>query len=171
MKPVITGFRQPRPTVRREVEDAGTSDDRGVNTTTTDTFNAGRPHRSGPIRAIARPFGPIATRVAGTRWFPLWAIIRHTGRTSGKSYATPVVALPTADGFMIPLPFGDATQWAKNLFAAGGGSIRFAGREYQIIEPTIIDREEGEEHLPAAFRLISRRIGLRQYVLVAKTSS
>jgi deazaflavin-dependent oxidoreductase (nitroreductase family) len=141
-----------------------------MNTTTTDAFTAGRPHRSGPIRAIARPFGPIATRVAGTRWFPLWAIVRHTGRTSGKPYSTPVVALPTADGFMIPLPFGDATQWAKNLFAARGGSIRYAGHEYRIVEPKIIDRVEGEEHLPAAFRLISGRLGLRQYVLVAKVS-
>jgi deazaflavin-dependent oxidoreductase (nitroreductase family) len=138
-----------------------------MNTTSTD-FVAGRPRRSGPIRAIARPFGPIATRVAGTRLFPLWAILRHSGRTSGKAYATPVVALHTPDGFLIPLPFGDATQWARNLFAAGGGSIRFAGREYQIVEPQIVDRDAAAAYLPLPFRFIAGRLGLRQFVTVRR---
>jgi deazaflavin-dependent oxidoreductase (nitroreductase family) len=141
-----------------------------MNTTSTD-FLAGRPHRSGPIRRLARPFAPVASRIAGTRWFPLWAILRHTGRTSGTAYATPVVALHTPDGFMIPLPFGDATQWAKNLFAAGGGSIRSAGRDHQVIDPQIIDRDEAAAYLPLPLRVIAGRLGLRQYVLVTTSPS
>ena len=133
-------------------------------------FVAGRPRRSAPIRAIAKPFGPIARRMAGTRVFPLWGIVRHTGRTSGKIYATPVVVRPTADGFLIPLPFGDATQWAKNLFA-GGGSIRFAGREYPVDEPRIIDLETAAAHLPLPIRFASSRLGLRHWVIVRKISS
>lgn len=135
-----------------------------------DVIVAGRPHRSGPIRRLVRPFGPIAMPLAGTRWFPLWAILRHTGRTSGKAYATPIVARATPDGFIIPLPFGDATQWAKNLFAAGGGSIRFAGREHQIVEPRIVDREVAAAHLPPLLRFLSGRLGLRQWVLVQRAS-
>lgn len=140
-----------------------------MNTTSPD-FVAGRPRRSLPIRAIARPFGPIANRFAGTRVFPLWAIVRHTGRTSGKAYATPVVARPTPDGFIIPLPFGDATQWAKNLFAAGGGSIRFAGREHQVAEPRIMDLEEAAPHLAPPIRFVARRLGLRHWVIVRRVS-
>src|SRR6266481_7817385 len=132
---------------------------------------AGRPRRSAPIRAIAKPFGPIARRMAGTRVFPLWGIVRHTGRTSGKIYATPVVVRPTADGFLIPLPFGDATQWAKNLFAAGGGSIRFAGREYRVDDPRILDLDVASAHLPPPIRFASRRLGLRSWVIVRKVSS
>jgi deazaflavin-dependent oxidoreductase (nitroreductase family) len=134
--------------------------------TTSPAFAADRPRRSLPIRAIARPFGPIANRVAGTRIFPLWGIVRHTGRTSGKPYATPVVARPTPDGFVIPLPFGDATQWAKNLFAASGGSIRYGGREIRIVEPEIIDLEVVGAHLPLPLRFASRRLGIRQWVHV-----
>jgi len=134
-------------------------------------FVAGRPRRSLPIRALARPFGPIANRIAGTRVFPFWGIVRHTGRTSGTAYATPVVARPTRDGFLIPLPFGDATQWAKNLFAAGGGSIRFAGREHQVVEPRIIDLETASAHLPLPIRFASRRLGLRHWVTVRRVSS
>jgi len=139
--------------------------------TTSPHFVAGRPRRSLPIRALARPFGPIANRIAGTRVFPFWGIVRHTGRTSGTAYATPVVARPTRDGFLIPLPFGDATQWAKNLFAAGGGSIRFAGREHQVVEPRIIDLETASAHLPLPIRFASRRLGLRHWVTVRRVSS
>jgi deazaflavin-dependent oxidoreductase (nitroreductase family) len=146
-----------------------------MNTSAPDTaspaFVAGRPRRSAPIRAIAKPFGPIANRFAGTRIFPLWAIVRHTGRTSGKPYNTPVVARPTPDGFLIPLPFGDATQWAKNLFAAGGGSIRFAGREHQIREPRIMSLDEASVHLALPVRFSSRRLGIIQWVSVRKVGS
>ena len=134
--------------------------------TTSSDFVAGRPRRSGPFRAIARSFGPIANRFAGRRWFPLWVVLHHTGRTSGTPYATTVVALGTPDGFMIPLPFGDATQWAKNLFAAGGGSLRSHGREYAIVEPRIVDREAAAAPLPFPLRLLAGRLGLREYVMV-----
>lgn len=138
-----------------------------MNTTSPD-FVVGRPVRSGPIRQIARLFGPVAKPVAGTRVFPLWAILRHTGRTSGKAYSTPIVALHAPDGFLIPLPFGDATQWAKNLLAAGGGSLRSAGREYRIVEPRIIDSEAAASYLPAFIRFAAGRLGLRHWVLVRK---
>jgi len=134
------------------------------------TFDAGRPRFSGPVRALARPFGPIAQRMAGSRWFPLWAILRHTGRTSGTAYSTPIVALHTADGFIIPLPFGDATQWAKNLFAAGRGSIRSAGQEHEIGDPRLVEGEEAAAHLPAIIRFVSGRLGLRHFVLVRTIS-
>jgi len=129
-------------------------------------FHAGRPRRSLPARWLARTVEPVARHLAGTRWFPLWATLYHTGRTSGRAYATPVVARRTPDGFLIPLPFGDATQWARNLFAAGGGSLQFAGRRYTIVDPRIVDLETAAAHLSRPLRFITGRIGLRQYVIV-----
>lgn len=138
--------------------------------TTPESFDAGRPRVSGPIRRLSRPLAPLAVPLAGTRWFPLYAVLRHTGRTSGRAYSTPVVARPTPDGFMIPLPFGNATQWAKNLFVAGGGSIRYAGREYQISEPRVVGLDVAGAHLHAVLRFTARKLGLRQYILVRRTS-
>jgi deazaflavin-dependent oxidoreductase (nitroreductase family) len=130
------------------------------------TFEAGPPRISGPIRRLARRLGPIARPMAGRGWLPLYAVLHHIGRTSGKTYATPVVALRTPDGFIVPLPFGDATHWARNLFAAGGGSLTWAGHEYRIGEPRVIDRVEAGGRLPLLVRFLSARMGLRQFVLV-----
>jgi deazaflavin-dependent oxidoreductase (nitroreductase family) len=120
---------------------------------------------------MTRPIGPIARRLAGRRILPLYVNLHHVGRTSGKPYVTTVVALGAPDGFVIPLPFGDATQWAKNLVAAGGGSIRHAGRDVQVIDPRLIDREEAAAVLPGWVRFASGRIGLRQFVRVRRVSN
>ncbi len=98
-------------------------------------FDAGRPRLSRPIRWLTRVVEPIASPLAGTRWFPLWAILGHTGRTSGKAYSTPIVALRTGEGFIIPLPFGDAalragprgqSNWSMPATAPFGNSLQKA---------------------------------------------
>lgn len=137
-------------------------------TTQPSALRAGPPRFSRPIRRLAGPIAPVARLVAGRRWFPFYAILRHTGRTSGTAYATPVAALRTPDGFMIPLPFGDATQWAKNLAAANGGGLRFAGHEYGIAEPRIVDQGVAAAHLSTLLRVIAGALGLRNYVLVRR---
>ena len=78
------------------------------------------------------------------------------------------MALRTRDGFFVPLPFGDATQWAKNLFAAGGGVVKYAGREYRVTEPQVVEREAIADRLPKLVRFASRRIGLRQFIEVRR---
>jgi deazaflavin-dependent oxidoreductase (nitroreductase family) len=97
--------------------------------TTASTEPAGtRRPRTNPLRALSLLIEPIARPLAGSRWLPLWAVLQHTGRTSGKAYRTPVVTFRTDRGFVIPLPFSDQTQWAKNLLASGTGSLRWKGR-------------------------------------------
>jgi deazaflavin-dependent oxidoreductase (nitroreductase family) len=78
---------------------------------------------------------------AGSRVFPLWAILEHQGRRSGRSFRTPVVAGRTDDGFYIPMPFGPETDWTRNAIAAGGAAIRWKGRRYELTNPEIVDAE------------------------------
>lgn len=123
------------------------------------------------MRRLAIRFGPMARPLAGTRWFPLWAVLGHVGRRSGTPYETPIVARPTRDGFLIPLPFGDATQWAQNLLAAGGGTLRHAGRQVAIDRPEIVSLDEAGTALSAPIRFASRRFGIRRYVRVRRVTA
>jgi deazaflavin-dependent oxidoreductase (nitroreductase family) len=98
--------------------------------------------------AAARRFNQVAVKAAGTRFFPLWAAVAHRGRTSGRTYTTPVaIAASTPDAVYIALPWGPGTDWVRNLQAAGGGTVRWKGASYAATEPTVVG---GEEPLAAA---------------------
>jgi hypothetical protein len=120
----------------------------------------------GLMRGLAVRTAGLSRRVAGTRWFPLWGVLRHIGRKSGTTYAIPVVALPTRGGFLIPLPFGDQTQWLKNLQAADHAGLRHAGCEYVIERPEVLDLETAGRDLPGWVRFASGRVGIDQFVRV-----
>ena len=82
--------------------------------------------------ALARP-------LSGRRWFPLWAVLHHRGRRSGTEYATRLVARRIRDGFIIPIPFGEGTQWVRNVLAAGGATLRWRGADHRLVDPEVVD--------------------------------
>ena len=110
--------------------------------------------------------GGIGRPLAGKRWLPLYGLLRHVGRTSGKAYEVPIVALPFAGGFMIPLPFGDKTQWLKNLQAADQAGLRHAGHDYVIDRPEVVDLKTAGPDLPRWVRVAAGWVGIHQFVRV-----
>lgn len=65
------------------------------------------------------------------------SIIRHTGRTSGKAYETPVVPFPLGDGFVIALPYGTRPDWLKNVLAAGRAELVHEGETVAVDSPVV----------------------------------
>jgi deazaflavin-dependent oxidoreductase (nitroreductase family) len=133
--------------------------------------SAAATQRRSPMHRLSIRFGSISRALAGTRWFPLWAVLGHTGRTSGTPYQTPIVALRRSDGYLIPMPFGESTQWAKNVLAAGGGRLRQSGRTVGLDQPVVIPLEVADASLPAIIRFLSRRFGIRQYMHVRRVDA
>ena len=112
----------------------------------------------------------VGRRIAGTRWLPLWGVLRHVGRRSGSAYEIPVVALPTSGGFLIPLPFGDQTQWLKNIQAADHASVRHAGHDYVVDHPEVVDIKTAGPDLPGWVRFAARRVGIGRFVRVRRVN-
>jgi len=90
--------------------------------------------------------------LAGKRWNPIFSIVRHTGRRSGRTYETPVAARRVEHGFVLALAFGSGAQWYRNLIAARGGVIRWRDAEYPIGTPEPI----GVHEALAAFNAVQR---------------
>jgi deazaflavin-dependent oxidoreductase (nitroreductase family) len=113
----------------------------------------------GPPRRLANATAPVARALAGRRWVPLWALIRHRGRRSGTAYETPIAVVPTADAsiVMIGLPWGAKTNWARNVVAAGGASLRWKGRDVELRHPRIVDGAAAERLAKAPFRPVLKR--------------
>ena len=102
--------------------------------------HAAPPRFGGIFWRLARSTNGLMIRFAGHRWNPVFSVVEHVGRRSGRRYAAPVAARRTADGFVISLAFGAQVDWHRNLVAAGGGTIRWRGRAYPVGAPARIDR-------------------------------
>ena len=115
--------------------------------------DADRPPRFGGLFwRLARPTSRLTMPLAGKRWYPIFAVIEHRGRRSGRVYSTPVAARRTPGGFIVSLAFGAQVDWYRNIRAAGGGTIHWRGVAYPVGAPGPVTAGEG---MPA-FNLVQR---------------
>lgn len=119
------------------------------------------------VRAFnKRVLNPVMLRMAGRRhWYA--AVLRHTGRCSGESYATPVVAERTEDGFIIPLPYGTKVDWLQNMLAAGHATIETKGDSHEVVNPAIIDDAAALPRVSPRRGRVWRFFGIRHCVQVS----
>jgi deazaflavin-dependent oxidoreductase (nitroreductase family) len=98
-------------------------------------------------------FNPFTRRLARCPSGP-FAIVRHVGRRSGKTYETPIMVQPAEDGFVIELTYGPQVDWYQNVLAAGGCTVLWHAKEYTIdgVEP--LDAETGRTAFPLPERLV-----------------
>ena len=120
-----------------------------------------RPGRS-PLLSAARPLNRLVLVLAGTRFLPLYGVITHRGRRSGKVFRTPVVVRPTTDGFVVPMPWGERTDWYRNVRAAGECVIRWKDRDYPVVEPEVISDATAVPGFSALQRALMTRFEIRQ---------
>ena len=126
----------------------------------------------GPLTKV---LNPVMVKLAGRRHVMMAAQIRHVGRRSGRTYVTPAGARLTGDTFVIPLTFGNSSDWSRNVRAVGGCEIRLDGTEYRAVQPELADRDQAAPVVRAAFgpveRAMFRMLGIRQYLLLHRAGS
>jgi deazaflavin-dependent oxidoreductase (nitroreductase family) len=112
-----------------------------------------------------RLLNPVMLRFAGQRhWYA--AVLEHTGRHTGRAYKTPVVAEPTDNGFVIPLPYGERVDWLRNVLAVGHATITAKDTRYTVDQPQVVDRAVAEPLLPPRLRRSFRLYGIDRFLLV-----
>ena len=132
---------------------------------TTKYETSARRHESkDAVRAFnKRVLNPLMMLVAGRRyWYA--GVIHHTGRRSGRAYATPVVADRVEGGFIVPLPYGTGVDWLRNVQAAGAATLQVRGVRYEVVKPEIIDAAAAFPRVPAKHARIWRRMGIEHYL-------
>ena len=126
---------------------------------------ATRPRRADPVLLrVVRFVGRLTRPLAGRRFFPLWAVLHHRGRRSGREYAVPVGVRVTADGYFIALPFGERTQWVHNVVAAGGCTLRWRGEDLVMADPTIVGNDKAASAFPLVQGWMMRAAGAHRSV-------
>ena len=108
-------------------------------------------------RVTNRVTRPLAPHLPG------FAVIVHTGHTSGKRYETPVNVFTRADGFVIALTYGTQSDWVRNVVATGGCELITRGRHHRLGNPEIV-HDETRQDAPTFARPILRLIGAADFM-------
>ncbi len=93
------------------------------------------------LRLFTRAMRPLALRSAGKEGSNT-SVVRHVGRRSGRTFETPVVAARHDDSFLIALPYGERTDWLKNVLDKGSATIVTSGNTYDVDRPQVIPMAE-----------------------------
>lgn len=120
---------------------------------------------------MTRILNPLIVKLAGRPHFHMAAQLTHTGRRSGRTYVTPVGARRAGDMVLIPLTFGNQSDWSRNVLAAGHCSLRLGGADYEATAPALLSREEADPGVRALFSRVERAsfrvLGIRQFLSLA----
>ena len=130
--------------------------------------------KSATVRRAARRFhhgvgNPLQLRSAGTPG-TYASVIRHQGRTTGRTYQTPVWAVPTEDGFVIAIVYGSRTDWLKNVLAKGAAAIVHHGESYLVDRPEIVPVDSARGYFPARLQRTHRLVGVEGYLRVRRVT-
>ncbi len=121
-----------------------------------------------PFRTLIRGsnkhlLNPLMLQLAGRRyWYA--SVVRHTGRRSGATYSTPVVADRVGEMFYVPLPYGTQVDWVRNVLRAGHAEIVSKGSTYRVVEPELVDSTQALPELPRDRRRTFERIRIGHFL-------
>src|SRR3954471_3823749 len=118
-------------------------------------------------KRVNRMLLPLASRGL----FGVWAVVHHTGRRSGKTYATPIAVQAAGDHFLIGLPYGEGVDWCRNVIAAGSATITWHGVDHRVTAPEIIDRAAADPAYGAPLRLTLRLFRIKRFLRVRRQAA
>ena len=119
------------------------------------------------IRLQRAIINPHQMRSAGTPG-AYASVIRHRGRSSGRSYETPVGVVAAGDGFVIGLVYGSRANWCQNVLASGSATIVHEGQTHQVDQPEIVSMQTVETHFTAGDQRGFRRFAVDQALRVRR---
>jgi deazaflavin-dependent oxidoreductase (nitroreductase family) len=94
--------------------------------------------------AFIRPFtvavvNPLTRLFAGH--VPMFGIVRHRGRKSGRLLRAPVNVFRDGDDYLVALTYSSQVDWVRNVLAAGGCEMETRGRVVSLTDPEVfVDR-------------------------------
>lgn len=122
------------------------------------------------IRPLTKVLNPPVGMLAGRRFLPLMARVEHVGRRSRKLYSNPTSAAVMGDTIVVPVSFGNRSDWARNVRAAGHCVVRLRGRRYHAVQPQFVAAIDAKPVVSQAFNAIERfgfkLLGVRQFLIL-----
>lgn len=77
-------------------------------------------------------------------------VLTHVGRSSRRTFRTPLDAHPVEKGYIFILMYGSDSDWVKNVLAAGRASLRVDNQDLELVSPRLTSKDEAWQQLPEA---------------------
>jgi deazaflavin-dependent oxidoreductase (nitroreductase family) len=74
-------------------------------------------------------------------------VLTNVGRSSGKTYRTPLDAHRVDGGFIFIVLYGPDSDWVQNVLASGTASVAIDGAEFDLISPRLISKQDASQLL------------------------
>ena len=119
-------------------------------------------------RALARFNRVVTNRVLGVvaPWVPPFAVVVHRGRSSGRTYRTPVWCFHRRGRFVMALTYGSRADWVRNVIAAGGCTLIRMGSERALTSPRVVQARSGHGLVPWVVVPPLRLFGAHEFLLL-----
>jgi deazaflavin-dependent oxidoreductase (nitroreductase family) len=111
---------------------------------------------------------PRVMRTAGTVGTQT-SVIEHVGRKSGRTYETPVDVIETPTRLLIALPYGEHTDWLRNVLAAGSAAVITGGERIEVGRPAIVATADVADLIPGRTMRTLRLFGVSQCLSLEKS--
>jgi len=76
-----------------------------------------------------------------------YPVVTHVGRTSGRTFQTPLDAYPTRTGYVLVARYGPNSDWVRNILAAGSATLRVNGEDHPLDSPRLVSQDEALDAL------------------------
>ena len=96
-------------------------------------------------------------------------VLRHLGRSTGKTYRTPLDAHAVDGGFLFILVYGPGSDWVRNALAAGSAVLELDGRDIPLDTPRLIPMTEALPMLPADVKRPPTALRISQSLLMHRS--
>jgi deazaflavin-dependent oxidoreductase (nitroreductase family) len=104
----------------------------------------------------------VTLRFAG-KPHTLFATIEHTGRQTGRTYQTPVIAVPAPGAFVVSLPYGES-DWYRNALKANSVIVYWQGGTYITGGPERAETRDALAFFSLPTRLLFRALNIDRFV-------
>jgi deazaflavin-dependent oxidoreductase (nitroreductase family) len=131
------------------------------------------PYRKVEAVPMPRWWGQINKRVFNPREIRrgVRPVLTHVGRSSGKTYRTPLDAHPTEGGYLFVLVYGAESDWVRNVLAAGHATLTADGRDIELAAPRVIGEQEARQVLPDTAKRPPQLLRISEYLWMDITAT
>ncbi len=91
-------------------------------------------------------------------------VLTHVGRSSGRTYHTPLDAHRVDAGYIFILMYGSGSDWVRNVLAAGRARLRVGDDEVDLVNPRLVTKDEAWRLLPETTKAPPNWLNVTEYL-------